>query len=208
MLTTPEKILFTLLAIATIYIAYQTAKRIIAVIGRGQGKPEWLQVPKRLLEVTAQTVTLSPVWRARPLASLLHAFVAWGFIFYILVNIGDLLEGYIADFSFMGNGLLGNLYRGFSDIFTVGVLVGMLGLILRRFVFKDPALKTRESTLLHPKAAKGKTRDSLIVGIFVLTHIGFRLIGESFQLALHGADRWQLFANALSGTWLDGPSRL
>jgi ferredoxin len=201
MLTTPEKILFTLLAITTAYIAYQTAKRIIAVIGRGQGKPDWSQVPKRLLEVTARIVTLTPVWRTRPLASLLHALVAWGFIFYIPVNIGDLLEGFIADFSFLGYGPIGNLYRFMADLFSVIVLVGIFGLVLRRFVFKDPALKTRSSTLLHPKAAKGKTRDSLIVSAFVMMHTGFRLIGVSFHLALHGADRWQPFANALSGAW-------
>jgi hypothetical protein len=81
MLTTPEKIIFSLLAITTVYFAYLTATRIIAVISRGQGKPDWSQVPKRLLEVTAETLSLSPVWRARPLASLLHAFVAWGFFF-------------------------------------------------------------------------------------------------------------------------------
>ncbi|MEJ2512067.1 MAG: hypothetical protein P8Y72_10785, partial [Anaerolineales bacterium] len=151
MLTTPEKIIFTLLAITTVYFAYLTAKRIIAVIGRGQGKPDWSQVPKRLLEVTAETLSLSPVWQVRPLASLLHAFVAWGFFLYVLVDIGDLLEGYIADFSFMGTGLVGDLYRFLADISSVAVLVGIIGLMLRRFVFKDPALKTRDSTLLHPK---------------------------------------------------------
>lgn len=204
MLTTPEKIVFALLALITLYAAYLTAKRIIAVISRGHGKPDWSQVPKRLLEVTGQTLVLTPVWRARPIASLLHAFVAWGFFFYILVNIGDLLEGYIADFSFMGTGRLGDYYRLFADLFSVSVLVGMAGLMVRRFILKDPSLKTRDSTLLHPKAAQGKARDSLIVGIFVLTHVGFRLLGESFHLAMEGGDRWQPFANAVSGAWLGG----
>jgi len=201
MLTTLEKIIFALFAVITAYVAYLTAKRIITIIGRGHGKPDWSQVPKRLVEVTARTLTLSPVWRARPLASLLHAFVAWGFFLYILVNIGDLLEGYIAGFSFMGTGLIGNLYRLLADVFSVGVLVGMFGLMLRRFVFKDPSLKTRESTLLHPKAAKGKSRDSLIVGIFVITHVWFRFFGASLKLTQHGADPWQPFANALSSAW-------
>jgi Fe-S oxidoreductase len=201
MLTTPEKIIFALFALLTAYVFYLTARRIISVIGRGQGKPDWSQIPKRLIEVTAQTLTLSPVWRVRPLASLLHAFVAWGFFFYILVNIGDLLEGYIADFSFLGTGTPGNLYRLLADVLSVGVLVGMIGLMLRRFVFKDPTLKTRESTLLHPKAAKGKTRDSLIVGLFVITHVWFRFFGASLKLTLHGGDTWQPFANALMPIW-------
>ncbi len=207
MLTTIEKIIFSLLAVITVYIAYRTARQIASVISRGKGKPDWSVVPKRLLDVAAKTVSLSPVWRTRPLASLFHAFVAWGFIFYIFVNIGDLLEGYIAGFSFLGTGTTGNYYRLLSDIFSIAVLVGIFALLVRRFILRDPALKTRESTLLHPKAARGKLRDSLIVGIFIIVHDGFRFMGESFQIAAHGADPWQPFANRFAGIWVGLPEQ-
>ncbi|MGD2027886.1 MAG: (Fe-S)-binding protein [Anaerolineales bacterium] len=207
MLTTIEKIIFSLLALLTIYLAYQTARKIAAVISRGHGKPDWSVVPKRLVDVAAKFLSLSPVWRTRPVASLFHAFVAWGFIFYIFVNIGDLLEGYIAGFSFLGIGTAGNYYRLLSDIFSIAVLVGITALIVRRFVLKDPALKTRKSTLLHPDAAKGKLRDSLIVGIFIMVHDGFRFLGESFQIAARGADPWQPFANTVAGAWTGWPEQ-
>ena len=201
MLTIIEKIVFVLAALITLYLTYIGAKRIIAVIGRGHGKPDWSLVPKRLVEVTARVATFTPVWRARPAASFIHALVAYGFIFYLLVNLGDLLEGFIPNFEFLGYGTVGNVYRLLSDISTVSVLVGMIAFVLRRFVFKDPALKTRESTLLHPDAAAGKQRDSLIVGLFVIFHIGSRLFGESFQIASRQPDAWQPFATALSGLW-------
>ena len=201
MLTTLEKILFVVAALVIGYFTFVAARRIVAVIGRGKGKPDWSVAPNRLVEVAARTLTLSPVWRTRPLASLMHAMVAWGFFFYVLVNVGDLLEGFIADFEFMGTGTVGNVYRLLSDIFSMSVLTGMVALIVRRFVFHDPRLKTRESTLLHPKASQGKQRDSLIVGTFVLLHVGFRLIGESFQIASRTPDPWQPFANTMALNW-------
>ena len=201
MLTTIEKIVFILAALASAYAAFVVASRIAKVIGRGKGSVDWGVVPKRLLAVLVKTTALTPVWRTRFLASFFHALVAWGFMFYLLVNIGDVLEGFFADFVFMGNGALGNLYRLLADVLSVGVLAGMFLLMVRRFVRKDPALQTRESTLLHPKAKAGKNRDSLIVGIFILLHVGFRFLGESFQIAAQGVDAWQPFASLVSALW-------
>ncbi|MEN8241007.1 MAG: (Fe-S)-binding protein [Chloroflexota bacterium] len=201
MLTYPEKILFTIAVIASVTAGYAAARRIIAVIRRGQGQVDWSVVPKRLLSVLGKSAVLTPVWRTRFLASLFHALVAWGFLFYMLVNFGDVLEAYIPDFAFAGHGKIGEIYRALSDIFSVAVLVGMVALMIRRFVFRSSALHTAERTLLHPKAAKGKQLDSLIVGIFILLHVGFRFIGESFQIALHGPDAAQPFATMLARAW-------
>jgi Fe-S oxidoreductase len=92
------------------------------------------------------------------------------------------------------------VYRLLADVLTVAALVGMALLMVRRFVRKDPALHTRDTTLLHPKAKAGKQRDSLIVGVFILVHLGFRFIGESFEVAME-PDSWQPFATMLSNVW-------
>lgn len=131
----------------------------------------------------------------RPLTSLFHGLVAWGFIFYLLVNIGDVLQGFIPDYVFLGEGTLGGLYRSLADVLSVGVLIGMLALIFRRFLLKPSELRTREQTLLHPKARLGIRRDSAIVGGFILLHVGARFIGESFHLAATGPDAGQPFAS-------------
>ena len=201
MLTPLEKIIFAIAALVTAYAVMQVTLRIIHVIGRGSGKPDWSLVTKRALAVLVKVTALTPVWRMRLLVSFFHALVVWGFMFYLLVNIGDVLEGYLAGFHFFGTGLLGNLYRLAADVLSVGVLVGMVALMLRRFIRKDPALETRAATLLHPKAKAGMRRDSLIVGLFILFHVGSRFVGESFQIAREGADAWQPFASALSKIW-------
>jgi Fe-S oxidoreductase len=156
---------------------------------------------RRAWEAFAKTVTFSPVLRDRLLPSLLHGFVGWAFIYYLLVNLGDVLEGLIPDFIFLGTGTIGNLYRLGGDILSVAALIGMIGLLIRRFALRASELTIRESTLLHPKAKSGIRRDSAIVGSVILIHVGSRFLNQSFALAATSADPWQPFASAVSGLW-------
>jgi len=199
MLTLPEKIIFVLAALITGGLVLRAAIHIVRIIGRGHGKPDWKLIPRRLIDTVIKTVTLTPTWRKRLITSVLHAMVVWAFMFYLFVNIGDSLEGLLPDFVFLGTGLLGNGYRLMADLLSVSALVGMTALLARRFVVRDPELRIRESTLVHPKARAGMRRDSLIVGLFILFHVGGRFAGQAFKLALNGPDAWQPFANAASG---------
>ena len=205
MLSTPEKIIFAILALASAAAGLFVVWRIVRIVGRGQGSPDWSVVPRRLFDaIVVKFVGLGPLWKTRPLATIFHALVAWGFTFYLLVNLGDVTEAYKTGYSFMGRGLLGNAYRLLADIFSVAALVGMVALLVRRFVRNDPLLKTRDSTLLHPKAKQGKRRDSLIVGVFILLHVGFRFLGETFQVALE-PDPWQPAASLVANLWIGQP---
>ncbi len=201
MLTLPEKIIFVLLALAAGVAAWRVTDRIARVIGRGQGQVDWRIVPGRVAGVIAKFLSLQPVWRMRFWASLFHALVAWGFTYYLLVNAGDILEGFIPGFAFLGHGLVGDLYRFGADLLSVAALVGMVALMLRRQVQKPADLSTREATLLHPKARAGIRRDSLIVGVFILLHVGSRFLGISFELAAEGMDVWQPFASLVAVAW-------
>ncbi len=97
---------------------------------------------------------------------------------------------------------MGDLYRLAADLASVAVLAGMVYFLLRRFVFDKKTLLYRENILLLESVRDGgPRRDSLIVGGFILLHVGFRLTGESFHIALQGADPYQPFATGLSGLW-------
>lgn len=201
MLTAAEKILFALVVLISIYLTWRGVRQLISVIGRGRGRPDWALAARRLVRVVVQrTLLLEPTFRDRPLVSLMHGLVAWGFMYYLLVNVGDLLRGYIEGFSLFGNGVLGGLYRLGGDVITVGVLVGMALLLLRRYLLRPANLSVRATTTLHPKAQSGIRRDSAIVGGFILLHIGSRFAGEVFHLAVHGADRWQPLASAVASS--------
>ncbi|GAB4496772.1 MAG: (Fe-S)-binding protein [Anaerolineales bacterium] len=203
MLTLVEKILFVLAVAVSGYFAWRATTRLVNTLARGNGKPDWQLARKRLLAVLAKTITLQPTFRLRLGPSILHAMVAWGFMYYLLVNVGDVLQAFIPNFHFLGKDtLIGNVYRLGADLLSVSVLVGMAALLLRRFAFNAPELRARENVLLHPKARAGIRRDSLVVGVFILLHVGGRFLGETFKIAAAGeSDAWQPFASAVSGLW-------
>jgi Fe-S oxidoreductase len=200
MLTLIEKILFVIAVLVSLFYTWVGVQRIINIIARGQGKPDWTLLRKRLWEVTFKVVSFRTLFRFRPGPSLLHALIGWGFLFYLLVNLAELLQGYIPNYRFLQNtGVLGDSYRLLADLFTLGVLVGISGMIIRRFIISPPELSVRETTLLDPRARKGIKRDSAIVASFVIVHAVGRLLGESVFLAGHGPDAWQPFTNMVAG---------
>ncbi len=68
--------------------------RIIGHISSGQGKPDWNVAWKRLGEVIVKTVFFQPVFRFRPAVSLLHAFIGWGLLVFLLINLTDVIYAY------------------------------------------------------------------------------------------------------------------
>jgi Fe-S oxidoreductase len=200
MLTLPEKIIFVVSVLITIGLALRVIERIYRTILRGHGKIDWRLVPKRLVAVLAKTISLQPTFKIRLLPSLFHALVSWGFMFYLLVNFGDTLDGFIEGFHFPGQGIIANLYHLTADLFSIAVLIGISALIVRRWLIKPANLTARADILLHPKAHQGIRRDSAIVGAFILVHVGSRFLGEVTSIALNNPDPWQPFANLIAAS--------
>ena len=200
MLTPVEKILFIVAIAASLGLAQLFFRRAFDVIRRGEGSLAFDQLPGRVWRALDVTLTQRTVFRARAATSLMHGFIVWGFLYYVLINAGDALEG-LFDLTFLGTGPVGDLYRLAGDVLSVLILIGMIYFLVRRFVARAPALTIRENVKVHPRALPGIRRDSLIVGLFILVHVGARFTGESFQIALHGDDAWQPFAGALAGLW-------
>ncbi len=188
MLTLPEKILFALAALASLAAVYRAVQRIVRTLGRGKGQPDWSLLPKRLVTVFPKVLVLQPTYKIRFWPNLFHILIVWGFLYFLLVNPGDILHGFLPDFHFLGRGLAGQLHRLLADLASVSVLSGMLAMIIRRFIFRPATLTARQDVLLHPKARFGIWRDSAIVGSFVLVHVGSRLLEQTFNLAREGLD--------------------
>ncbi len=206
MLTNIEKIIFIIASVASLLLTLIGVIRIIRILSAGQGKPDWMSAFRKVTIAIYRTVTLQPTFRTRPLPSIFHALVAWGFMFYILVNLGDILQAFIPAYIFLGTGWLGKVYRLCGDILSVAVLVGLVYLLMRRFVFRSQSLRARPSILFHPQARFGIQRDSAIVGSFIFLHVGGRFVGQSFAIAAGGlSDIWQPFASGLANFWMSMP---
>lgn len=201
MLILPERIIFALLVLLSLYATFLAIRRILRILQRGHGRPDWSVLRQRILSIPLRVISFQPLFRFRFVPSIFHAFVGWGFLYFVLVNIGDLLQAYLIDFLFLGTTTVGNLYRLGADVFSIAVLTGILALIFRRFILKPASLAARSDVLLHPKARFGILRDSAIVGAFVTLHVGSRYLGESFRLANSAPDPWQPFASLASRLW-------
>jgi Fe-S oxidoreductase len=202
MLSPVEKILFALAVGVSLYFTYRGVMRIIAHIASGQGKPDWNLVWKRIGEVIGKAVFFQPVFRLRPIVSILHAFIGWGLLVYLLINLTDVIYAYTGYKLLHHLGAFGDVYRLIADFFGTAIMVGMISLAFRRYILQPPNLTTRHSTLLNPKARVGILRDSAIVTTTFFTHNLMRMLGESFYLAERGTiDNWQPIISTVSKLW-------
>ncbi|MBP6788716.1 MAG: hypothetical protein KA170_14085, partial [Candidatus Promineofilum sp.] len=207
MLSTFERIMFLLLAAVCLTAVYNTFKQMALVINRGQGALALNDLPRRAMTGLFALISQGRIIRHRKITSLFHYGVAFGFIFYGLVNVIDLLEGLIPGFTFLHDNIIGQLFRLAADLFAAAVLIGVIYFLLRRFAAQDPALKTRSNVKLMERVREGGISvDSLIVGLFILAHVGSRLLSAAFKVGLDGPDAWQPIANFLAGTFLGGLS--
>ncbi len=205
MLTVTEKVLFALAVVASLYFTWRGVQRIIRHISSGHGKVDWSLPWKRIGELIAKVGLFQPVFRFRLWPSILHALIGWGFIVFLVVNLNDLVYGYTGFAILDRTGAVGNAYRLLADIASAAILVGIVGMAIRRFVLKPPTLSTRDTTLLHPRARFGIKRDSAIVASFIFIHNAARVFGESFRLASEGvSDKWQPVVSSVAGLWSGG----
>ncbi|HEX2623531.1 MAG TPA: heterodisulfide reductase-related iron-sulfur binding cluster [Phototrophicaceae bacterium] len=203
MLTTVEKMLFTLLAVLALGATYSGFMDMWLVVNRGQGKLYLDNLPQRAWKALRVYLAQPTTLKTRRLTSLFHLGVVWGFTFYFLVNGLDVLAGFFPGFaeSLHNLGIIYDLYRLVADVLSIAVLVGVVYFILRRFVLPNKTdLTFHDNVLLHPAVKNGAiTRDSLIVAIFILLHVGSRFLGESVLVAQEGkADLFMPFASLIS----------
>ncbi len=202
MLSPIEKILFVLATIVSLYLTYKGVMLIISHISSGQGKPDWSLLWKRLGEVIVKAGLFQPVFRFRLGPSILHAMIGWGFLSFLLIDLSELIYG-MTNFKLLEHlGWFGDAYRLLADVANVAILVGMIAMVIRRFILRPSNLSTRETTLLHPDARTGILRDSAIVAGFIILHNTARLFGKSFFIASTGVrDSWQPFISTVAGLW-------
>jgi len=202
MLTLIEKILFAIATLTSLYFTYRGVQRIINHIASGQGKPDWNLLWKRLGDVLAKFVLFKPVFRFRLGVSILHGLIGWGFLSFLLINLSDLIYAYTNFRLLEHTGIFGDAYRLLADVANVAIILGIIAMVIRRFILRPATLSTRETTLLHPKARFGILRDSAVVATFILIHNTARLLGESFYIAQTGVrDSWQPFISTVAGLW-------
>ncbi|MDZ4769090.1 MAG: (Fe-S)-binding protein [Chloroflexota bacterium] len=205
MLTPFEQMAFVLLALFAIGATYSGFAEMFGAINRGTRALYLDRLPARLFTAARVYLTQHTTLRARPVTSLIHLGVVWGFTYYFLVNAADVLEGFLPDYTFLGDtGVFSTAYRLGGDLLSVVVLLGVGYFIARRFVLPNKRdLTYHDNILLHPQVRAGAiSTDSLIVAGFILLHVGARFLGQSVQIAEAGVfDAARPFASLVAPMW-------
>ncbi len=190
MLSMYERVFFIIVFAISGYLTYRNFRAVIDFISRG--KPEkrkinfWMGFQSLLLQ--------KPIFKTRFITSLFHSFVLLALI-YALVNLQDVISGFVRGFMLFGNTPLQKAFNFTADVLSALALISVLYFGLRRFIFGDRRLKFPENVPLHENAASGISRDSLIVLVFIFTHVFSRVLHQSFLM--DSFDASQPFASSM-----------
>ena len=214
MLPLAQQILFFLFAVAASVIGGYGFYRLYLRIARGTpaGESRTDHLPARIGYALTAALTQERTFRRHTGISILHSFIFYGFTYYLLVNVIDGLEGYF-HFSILSSNPLGAIYNFLADLMSFLVLVGVIGLVIRRLYTPSKRdFRFTDKTLLHPLVKENYIkRDSLIVSAFICFHILSRVIGNAAKMVeearLHGHyDALQPFASGMGSLLFSGLS--
>ena len=201
MLTTIEKILFVLLAVSSLYYGGKKFYDVYRAIARGKPDARMDNLPERIRRALWIVLTQQSVFKKRPIVSFLHALIFYGFVFYFLVNLVDVIEGFLGIHARGGAWSFFNLA---ADLLTAGVLTGIIGMVLRRWFVQPKDFDFPANVPVQPQVRAGIFRDSTVVAGFIIFHVGCRLFFKASQLAPEGGDAFQpvgsFFAAWFTGT--------
>lgn len=195
MLTVIEKIIFVLLALGSLSYGGGQFYAVYRTIARGKPDTRFDNLSERVRRAIWTVLTQRSVFNARPLVSFLHALIFYGFVFYFLVNLIDVLEG------FFGIHARGGAWNGFNllaDLLTASVLIGIVGMVVRRLAVRPRDFEFPANVPVQPEVRPGIFRDSSIVAGFIIFHVGSRLLFKATQLASQGADSFQPVSSAFA----------
>jgi Fe-S oxidoreductase len=188
MLTLFEKIAFILLAVGSFYYGGTKFYTVYLAIRRGKPDARFGNLAERIQRAIWIVLTHQSVFKARPVVSFLHALIFYGFVFYFLVNLVDVLEGF---FGIHARGGGWNLFNLLGDLLTASVLVGIVGMIVRRRFVRPKDFDFPVNVPVQPEVRGGIFRDSSIVAGFIIFHVGCRLLFKATQAVQQGGDTFQ-----------------
>jgi Fe-S oxidoreductase len=195
MLMLVEKIVFILLAVGSLYYGGIKFYAVYRAIMRGKPDARFDNLAERIQRAIWIVLTQQSVFKARPIVSFLHALIFYGFVFYFLVNLVDVLEGF---FGIHASGGGWNLFNLVADLLTASVLVGIAGMVVRRLIVRPKDFEFPANVPVQPEVRAGIFRDSSVVSGFIIFHVGSRLCFKATQLALQGNDGFQPVSSALA----------
>ena len=143
-----QQVILTILIIAGLALFCIPVLKRIRIIQRGKGEFSLDNLPSRISRFISEVVLQSKVISQRPAAGLMHAFVFWGFMAFILETLNHFTKGY--GWEYLGHGVIHWIISAVVAVFAVLALIGIIYLFIRRFIFRPEALGEHLSYTFSP----------------------------------------------------------
>lgn len=188
MLTLVEKVTFLLILAG--FIAYVVKRTYELTLFVRMGKPEpnnrTDHLPVRILDMLLDVLLQRRVMR-KPIVGALHLLIVWGFFVFGVNTINHFAGALIHNFHIFGNTVLADYYTAIADIFAVLIILGVVGLAIRRYV-------------LRPVSLTPRSIESAIVFLFIGGAMTAYLFANATEIALESPEDsgYHLVAHPLS----------
>ncbi len=131
-----QAILLVLGACSAGYFCWTVSRRLLP-LSRAHGALPTDRLGERSGRLVKEVLLQSRVIRDRPWAGLLHALVMWGFLAFAWVSLRHITEGFTGLEAVVHES---TWYDAFAGVWAALVLVGIVGLSVRRFLLRPAAL--------------------------------------------------------------------
>lgn len=149
--------------------------------------------------------------RHRPFPGLMHAFVFWGFVVFLISTFNLIVGAFHGGFSLLGSGWVSALHRFFLDLMAILVTIGVVALGIRRFVFKPDSLayprKENEVLILKGRVKHAQVESFIVLLLIFILMLSF-MLEEGSSIALGGRHASTEFLGIWVSTLFSGSKEL
>ena len=188
MLSTPEKVIFALLILATAAAFVVPIVRRVRIVLAGAPEDRFRDLWKRFRHAVAKVLFQRCTLRSeRIFTGLMHVGIFYGALSFDTMTISHTLEGFFDGFYLFGGTGFGLVFSFVLDAAAVAVMAGVVFLAFRRYI-------------VRPKAYATTPGDSAAIYLLITLATATYLYFEAFSIAHHPETaRWSFI-----GPWLAG----
>ncbi|MDR3625512.1 MAG: (Fe-S)-binding protein, partial [Ignavibacteriaceae bacterium] len=176
-----KNILFTILFAAGIGFFIQNCCKLIKYLSVAKKKDDRFgEIGERIKRVIIVAFGHSKLFRD-PKAGILHFFIFWGFILFLIAILEAFVQGFYSPFSLAFTGRFYSVVTFIEDIFGALVILSVLYALFRRFIVHIPRLEVEKS---------GKSDAAAI--LLMIMFVCISMFGENTaMIAIHGFSQAQ-----------------
>ena len=134
-----KNIIFIIVFFSAFGLFFYNLRKIVRYILLGQKENRFDKPAERIKNVLKIAFAQSKLLR-EPVAGLVHFFIFWGFIIFLLAVLESILQGFYTNFSWEFLGPFYKIITLIQDLFGVLVITSVLIALYRRFIIKVPRL--------------------------------------------------------------------